>query len=58
MEKYGEAIQQYATTTESMKAIARRFGVNACSLKFIQSKFPELIKKHEELIQQQVKKEG
>ena len=57
MEKYGEAIQQYATTTESMKAIARRFGVNACSLKFIQSKFPELIKKHEELIQQQVKKE-
>lgn len=57
MEKYGEAIDLYSTTTEGLKSLARRFGVNDCSLRcFIKRHFPEAIEKHQKLVQQQVKK--
>lgn len=43
MEKYKEAIHLYETTSESLKSIARRFGLNDCSLgQFIKRQFPEL----------------
>lgn len=49
-EKYREAMNLYATTTEPMNAIARRFGVNNCSLRqFIQRNFPELIEQRKRL---------
>lgn len=51
MEKYGEAIRQYETTPESLKSIARRFGLNDCSLgQFIRRHFPEAVTKHRELV--------
>lgn len=44
MNKYEEAIYMYKTTSESMKSIARRFGLNDSSLgQFIKRNFPELI---------------
>lgn len=44
MEKYKEALNLYETTSESLKSIARRFGLNDCSLgQFIKRHFPELI---------------
>ena len=47
MEKYGEAIRLYETTAESLKSLARRFGLNDCSLgQFIKRHFPELIERH------------
>ena len=46
MEKYKEAIHLYETTSESLKSIARRFGLNDCSLgQFIKRHFPELIER-------------
>lgn len=43
MEKYKEAIHLYETTSESLKSIARRFGLNDSSLgQFIKRHFPEL----------------
>lgn len=58
MDKYGEAIHLYGTTAESLKSLARRFEVNDCSLRqFIQRNFPELIKRHEELVKQAPKKD-
>lgn len=49
MEKYKEAIQLYATTSESLKSIARRFGLNDCSLgQFIKRNFPELIERRKQ----------
>lgn len=46
MEKYREAIHTYETTSESLQSIARRFGLNACSLgQFIKRQFPELIER-------------
>ena len=53
MERYKEAIHVYETTTESVKSIARRFGLNDCSLgQFIRRHFPEMVAKHKELVQQ------
>ena len=53
MEKYKEAIHIYATTTESIKSLARRFGFNDCSFgQFIRRQFPELHEKHKKLLQQ------
>lgn len=47
MEKYREAMHIYATTPESVKAIARRFGFNACAFsQFISRNFPELHELH------------
>lgn len=43
MAKYKEAIHVYETTSESLKSIARRFGLNDCSLgQFIKRNLPEL----------------
>lgn len=51
MERYREAIRLYATTPESLKSIARRFGLNDCSLgQFIRRQFPEAVAKHRELV--------
>lgn len=53
MEKYSEAIRLYGATTESLKSLARQFEVNDSSLRqFIQRHFPELIEKHQKLVQQ------
>lgn len=58
MDKYSEIINLYGTTAESLKSLARRFEVNDCSLRqFIQRNFPELIKRHEELVKQTPKKD-
>ena len=51
MEKYGEAVRLYGTTTEGIKSLARRFSVNDCALRdFIKRHFPEVMEKHNELI--------
>ncbi len=43
MERYREAIHLYTTTSESLKSIARRLGLNDSSLgQFIRRQFPEL----------------
>lgn len=43
MDKYGEAVRLYGETRESLKSLARRFGVNECSLRdFIKRHFREL----------------
>lgn len=43
MEKYKEALRLYETSSESLKSIARRFGLNDCALRqFIKRNFPEL----------------
>lgn len=53
MEKYKEALHLYATTTESVKSLARRFGFNDCSFgQFIRRQFPELHERHQKLVQQ------
>lgn len=53
MEKYSEALRLYGTTTESLNSLARRFGVNACSLgQFIHKHFPEQVEKRQELLRQ------
>lgn len=53
MEKYAEAVHLYGTTTESLKSLARRFGLNDCSLgQFIRRHFPELTEQHQKLVQQ------
>lgn len=57
MEKYGEAVRLYGTTTEGIKSLARRFGVNDCALRdFIKRHFPELIEQHKKLEQEQQNK--
>lgn len=54
MEKYGEALRLYATTAESAKSLARRFGFNDCSLgQFIRRHFPEAVEKHNELVRKE-----
>lgn len=54
MEKYGEAVRLYGTTTEGIKSLARRFSVNDCALRdFIKRHFPELIEQHKKLEQEQ-----
>lgn len=58
MERYREAIHLYATTSESLKSIGRRFGLNDCSLgQFIRRQFPELHEQHKKLAQQLKKTE-
>jgi hypothetical protein len=53
MEKYAEAIRLYGSTSESLRSLARRFGLNDCSLgQFIKRHFPELIEKHKESCRQ------
>lgn len=50
MEKYSEAIRLYGTTDESLSSLARRFGVDACSLgQFIRRHFPELHEQRKKL---------
>ncbi|MEY8686585.1 hypothetical protein AB9N12_10790 [Bacteroides sp. AN502(2024)] len=52
MEKYAEVVHLYGTTTESLKSLARRFGLNDCSLgQFIKRHFPELTGQHQKLVQ-------
>lgn len=49
MEKYKEAIHLYETTSESLKSIARSFGLNDCSLgQFVKRHFPELIERRKQ----------
>lgn len=58
MEKYSEAIHLYGTTPESLKSLARRFGLNDCSLgQFIKRHFPELVGQHQKLVRQVKKAE-
>ncbi len=53
MGKYKEALHLYATTTKSVKSLARRFGFNNCSFgQFIRRHFPELHEQHQKLVQQ------
>lgn len=53
MERYREAMHIYATTTESIKSLARRFGFNDCSFgQFIKRHFPELHEQHQKLVLQ------
>lgn len=53
VERYREAVRLYATTPESLKSIARRFGLNDCPLgQFIRIQFPEAVAKHRELVRQ------
>lgn len=52
MEKYEEALHIYATTTESIKSLARRFGFNDCSFgQFIRRQFPDVHEQHKKLLQ-------
>ncbi len=52
MAKYANAIEQYSTTTEPLNVIARRFGVNSCSLRdFIKRHFPDLKKQRNKLLE-------
>lgn len=47
-EKYAEAIHAYETSTESLRAIALRFGINYNTLSgFIRRNMPEAIRRHE-----------
>ncbi len=49
MERYKEAIHLYETTSESLKSIARRLGLNDCSLgQFIKRNFPELAERRKQ----------
>ena len=59
MEKYAEAVRLYGTTAESLKSLARRFGLNDCSLgQFIRRHFPELTEQHQKLVQQENSETG
>jgi len=50
LEKYAEAVHLYGTTSESLKSLARRFGLNDRSLgQFIKRHFPELTNQHQKL---------
>lgn len=54
MGKYSEAMHLYATTTESIKSLAKRFGFNDCSFgQFIRRHFPELVEQHNELVRKE-----
>ncbi|OUN52671.1 hypothetical protein [Bacteroides uniformis] len=50
-EKYAEALRIYATTSESLKSIAKRLGLTYNSVGgFIRRNYPEAIKKHNALL--------
>lgn len=52
MAKYGEAVRLYGTTAGSLKSLARRFGVNECSLRdFIKRHFPEAVEGHRRAVE-------
>ena len=52
MAKYGEAIRLYGSTSGSLKSLARRFGVNECSLRdFIRRHFPEAVEGHRRAVE-------
>lgn len=56
MERYSEAMQLHATTTESVASLAQRFGFNACSFgQFIRRNFPGLVEKHNEIVRKKGK---
>lgn len=56
MGKYAEALHLYATTTESVKSLAKRFGFNDCAFgQFIRRQFPEMHEQHQKLVQQMKK---
>lgn len=49
-EKYAEAVRLYDTTTESLKGIAQRLGLNEKSLGgYIRRNYPELVQKRKQL---------
>ena len=52
VEKYAEALRLYGTTAGSLKSLARRFGVNECSLRdFIKRHFPEAVEGHRRAVE-------
>lgn len=54
MAKYGEAVRLYGTTSESLRSLARRFGLNDCSLgRFIKRHFPEAIEEHRRAVERE-----
>lgn len=54
MAKYGEAVRLYGTTSGSLKSLARRFGVNECSLRdFIKRHFPEAVEGHRRAVERE-----
>ena len=55
MAKYAEAIRLYGSTSESLRSLARRLGLNDCSLgQFIKRHFPEAVEKHRRAVEQNV----
>lgn len=49
MEKYKEAVHLYESTLESIKSIARRLGLNECSLgQFIRRQFPDMVERRKQ----------
>lgn len=55
MAKYGEAVRLYGTTSENLRSLARRLGLNDCSLgQFIKRHFPEAVEKHRRAVEQNV----
>lgn len=54
MAKYAEAILLYGSTSGSLKSLARRFGVNECSLgQFIKRHFPEAVEGHRRAVERE-----
>lgn len=54
MAKYAEAIRLYGSTSGSLKSLARRFGVNECSLgQFIKRHFPEAVEGHRRAVERE-----
>ena len=46
LEKYKEAVHLYGTTSEALNSIARRCGLNSCSLRnFLKWHYPELVER-------------
>ena len=58
MAKYAEAIRLYGSTSGSLKSLARRFGVNECSLRdFIRRHFPEAVEGHRRAVERDRERE-
>lgn len=54
MEKYAEAIRLYGSTSGSLRSLARRFGLNECSLgQFIKRHFPEAVEGHRRAVERE-----
>lgn len=52
MAKYAEVIRLYGSTSESLRSLARRFGLNDCSLgQFIKRHFPEAVEEHRRAVE-------